>query len=523
MESIATTQKTLLKALGNTQTVTYDELIALAPHLEESSNFEEVIAFLNEHGIEITDEPVSGSAVSEGEVELDEDAQAELDKKKLDDPIRMYFSQMSSIPLLSREEELYLAKEIEEARNTLRQLIYTTRFGQMKAIELLEIVREKKLLIERGLDVNLNQKGERQKFQQTLKKNLRLLKRNITRNDNDFQELRKLGKSHKDHTVVENRFRKRLKRSTDLITREEIKSTYLCQWAKAVIQLRDALTGRHQNTRAINQDATFLSASYEPFAQFSKLTDKIVTQLARYKKAKCRLSSGNLRLVISVAKRYRKRGLSFLDLIQEGNAGLMRACEKYEYRKGYKFSTYATWWIRQAISRAIAEKSRMIRLPVYMAETMSRLGAVAREFAYENGKTPTLKELSSTIGISEPDIRKMIKLSKPPISLSAPLGNEEDGNFGDFIEDETADNPFTDISHIMLKERIEKVLRGLSIREREIIKLRYGLGRDTGFTLEELGKKFKVTRERIRQIEIRALRKLKHPVRSRQLEGFLDS
>jgi RNA polymerase primary sigma factor len=242
-----------------------------------------------------------------------------------------------------------------------------------------------------------------------------------------------------------------------------------------------------------------------------------------YEQAKRELSAGNLRLVVSIAKKYRNRGLSFLDIIQEGNTGLMRAVDKYEYRRGYKFSTYATWWIRQAITRAIADHARTIRIPVHMIETMSKLRNISKRMVQELGREPTIEEIAEQAGMSVTEARRVLKISRHPISLDRPVGESEDSYFGDFIEDETAENPIESAGTEMLKDRIEEVLKTLTYREREIIKLRYGIGDGYTYTLEEVGRIFKVTRERVRQVEAKAIRKLQHPVRARKLEGFLDA
>ena len=288
-------------------------------------------------------------------------------------------------------------------------------------------------------------------------------------------------------------------------------------------EYRAGRAGKEDRANLVKELKDLMRITLETPRSLAKRVEAMNVRFRKYEQAKRELSGGNLRLVVSIAKKYRNRGLSFLDLIQEGNTGLMRAVDKYEYRRGYKFSTYATWWIRQAITRAIADQARTIRIPVHMIETMSKLRNVSKKLLQEKGREPTIEETARAANISVEETRRVMKISRHPISLDRPVGESEDSYFGDFIEDEAAESPINAATQEMLKEKIDQVLKTLTYREREIIKLRYGLGDGYTYTLEEVGRIFKVTRERVRQIEAKAVRKLQHPVRSRQLEGFLES
>jgi RNA polymerase primary sigma factor len=278
----------------------------------------------------------------------------------------------------------------------------------------------------------------------------------------------------------------------------------------------------HERQQLVDEYRNILQLTQETPTSLRNRIRYVKELFVQYQVAKKGLSEGNLRLVVSIAKKYRNRGLTFLDLIQEGNAGLMRAVDKFEYRRGFKFCTYATWWIRQAITRAVADQSRTIRIPVHMVETMTKMRNISRKLAQETGREPTVDEIAKEAKFSIEETRRILGMNRFPISLDRPVGNSEDSHFGDLLPDSAAENPVVGATQEMLRVRIAKVLKTLSYREREIIKLRYGLGDGYSYTLEEVGHIFKVTRERIRQIEAKAVRKLQQPVRSQDLVGFLD-
>jgi RNA polymerase primary sigma factor len=478
--------------------------------------------------------------IDEEEVKRDlQQAIQEAATRRIDDPVRMYLTQMGEISLLSREEEIRLAKKIETTRMIFRRKVLENDYSICAAVEILTMVDEGDLPFDRTMKISTAEEDAKGKIAARIPENLKTVRKLVELNRQDWQtledghvtgvpELQALmrsvkGRRRKMATLIEE-----LSLRTSKVQPLLKKLRSICDKMlelQSLLARAEAHPGEFdpEDVMVMREELSGLrSLVLEEPEELQQRVREIIVVFDEYERAKRDLSGGNLRLVVSIAKKYRNRGLSFLDIIQEGNTGLMRAVDKYEYKRGYKFSTYATWWIRQAITRAIADHARTIRIPVHMIETMSRLRNIAKNLLQGLNREPTIEEIAEAAKMPVAEARRVMKISRHPISLDRPVGESEDSYFGDFIEDEKAGSPSDTAAQEMLRQRIEQVLKTLTYREREIIKLRYGIGDGYTYTLEEVGRIFKVTRERVRQVEAKAIRKLQHPVRSRKLAGFID-
>ncbi|MDP6847350.1 MAG: RNA polymerase sigma factor RpoD [Kiritimatiellia bacterium] len=528
---------TQLIKLAETQGyLTYDDINENVPDsVVSGEEMESYLALLRGMDIEI----IESSAVDKYQKQTAKAAQTGRGGKLdfFDDPIRMYLHQMGQVPLLVREQEVEICKRIESAEIRVKKTFDRFGFASEMYLRLLDRLENGEERFDRVVrDKFVDSRDNYLKKLPKLRKEVNSLQARMEKLFNDLRS-KKLSKAQRTRkTKAIDKILQQLSRAFNrLHFKQKVIESMASDAEEEYWRFREVLTeievlrkGRKSKKRdaakrecrrhVVGMEGRFCKFSDEALESFDDMRDA----MKRGQKARTEMVEANLRLVISIVKKYMNRGLSFLDLIQEGNTGLMKAVEKFEYRRGYKFSTYATWWIRQAATRAIADQARTIRIPVHMIETINKLLRVQKKLVQEYGREPTPEEAAEEMDLPVERVRAVYKMAQQPISLQSPVGDGEDAHFGDFIEDKSAENPSEMTAYSMLKDRLRDVLTTLTDREKAVLDYRFGLTDGYSRTLEEVGKEFAVTRERIRQIEAKALRKLRHPTRMRKLEGFLE-
>ncbi len=517
--------------------LTFDDINeALPESVENQEEIDNVLSILQNLEIEIL-EPDQVDDYKQRQEEAEEEESRSSQHDILDDPVRMYLKQMGQVPLLTREQEVEISKRIETAELKAQEALFESAvvgryIASLGAKLLNREERFDRIVIDKKID-------SREAYFKNLPKLVELTQDGETSVAEAWEEF----SASRDEATKKRVFAKFKKRESNLkanfgkfFFKLKVYEEYLEQIRPLLTEIEQLNEQLHRaknpktkkdaaiDTRAINQRFKQIEAEQRIAPnQLLEVVKQTGVHIREAHKAKTEMVEANLRLVISIAKKYTNRGLSFLDLIQEGNMGLMKAVEKFEYRRGYKFSTYATWWIRQAITRSIADQARTIRIPVHMIETLNKVMQVQKQLLQEYGHEPTPEEVADEMNMPVERVQQIMKMAQQPISLQSPVGDGDDTSFGDFIEDKSAENPYDMTAFSLLREKIIDVLDSLTERERRVLSLRFGLIDGYSRTLEEVGKQFKVTRERIRQIEAKALRKMRHPTRIRQLHGFFDA